>query len=160
MTIEEKILNLKKNFESKGLTLSLAESCTGGLLAAEIVKHPGVSSFFAGAVVSYATHVKEDLLDVPVHLLKTMGEVSGPVAIAMAQGAKQNMSSDWALSITGVAGPGGESKDKPVGTVCFAVVGPGFEQSIKKEFKIKNRNEIQQASIEFAIDFVLESLKL
>ncbi len=158
MVLDEKVLTLKKQFEERGFTLSLAESCTGGLLAAEIVKHGGVSSFFKGAVVSYAQDVKKDILYVPSHLLKTMGEVNGPVALAMAHGARYSMNSDWAISITGVAGPGGGSKTKPVGTVCFAVVGPCFEQSIKKEFKIKNRNEIQKASIEFAVDFILESL--
>ncbi len=157
MKTEEKVLNLKKHFDQNGITLSLAESCTGGLLSAEIVKFPGVSSFYLGSVVSYATTVKKNVLSVPSHLLKTLGEVSEPVALAMAQGVKEHLGSDWSLSITGVAGPGGGSEDKPVGTICFGIVGPGFERTVNKKFNIKNRNEIQKASIDFALDLIFES---
>ncbi len=157
--MNDKVMQLKEKFESKGMTLSLAESCTGGLLSSEIVKYPGVSSFFLGSVVSYAAQVKKSTLSVPEHLIKTLGEVSTPVALAMAKGVKAQLDTDWAVSITGIAGPGGGQKDKPVGTVCFAVVGPGFEKSIKKELNIKNRNEIQQASIDFALDYLLESFQ-
>ena len=157
--MNKQVLELKNIFEEKGMTLALAESCTGGMLSAEIVSEPGVSSFFMGSVVSYSSEVKKNVLDVPDHLIKTLGEVSLPVAKAMAQGVRDHLNSNWGVSITGIAGPNGGQKDKPVGTVCFAVVGPGFEKSIKKEFKIKNRNEIQQASIDFALDYLLESFQ-
>ena len=158
MKVEEKVLKLKEIFESKNMTLSLAESCTGGLLSAEIVRYPGVSSFYQGSVVSYSSKVKENILDVPPHLIKTLGEVSEPVALAMARGVKSQLESDWSVSITGVAGPGGGSEEKPVGTVCFGIVGPGFEQTVSQNFKIKNRTEIQQKSIAFALDLIFDSL--
>ncbi|HWB68636.1 MAG TPA: competence/damage-inducible protein A [Solirubrobacterales bacterium] len=102
-----------------GRRLALAESCSGGLMAARITNLPGSSSYFAGGVVAYDYRAKEDLLGVGRGLLEESGAVSPEVAEAMATGALQRFGADVAVAITGIAGPGGGSEEKPVGYVCF-----------------------------------------
>lgn len=102
-------------------TVSFAESCTGGLLSAALTELAGVSEVYLGSVVSYAYPAKIDLLGVDPEVLVTQGAVSPEVACQMAQGALDQFKSDWSVSITGIAGPGGATPTKPVGTVCFAV---------------------------------------
>ncbi|HEX4730834.1 MAG TPA: competence/damage-inducible protein A [Solirubrobacterales bacterium] len=113
-TIDEQVAKLLR-----GHRLGLAESCSGGLLAARITNVPGASDFFAGSAVTYAYEAKEDLLGVPKELLEEKGAVSPEVAEAMAIGALERFDADVAISITGIAGPGGGTEEKPVGTVCF-----------------------------------------
>jgi PncC family amidohydrolase len=154
---------LKKICAQRHWTIGTAESCTGGLLAAMITSEPSVSSFFRGGVVSYDGQVKADILEVPKTTMKTMGEVSLPVATAMARGARKKLKCDWAVSITGIAGPTGGTPQKPVGTVCFAVVGPGFEASSLKYFKTTAvgeniRKDIQRQAALFAFDFLLSAM--
>jgi PncC family amidohydrolase len=140
--------------------IGLAESCTGGLLSSWICAWPGVSKFYQGAVVSYARAVKEDVLQVPRPLISAHGEVSLPVARAMAAGAVTALSCDWAVSITGIAGPGGGSPGKPVGTVCFAVRGPGFENAVQQVFPASGgRQDIQRQAALFAFDFLLSAMR-
>ena len=98
-----------------------AESCTGGLLAARLTDRPGSSAYVAGGVVAYANEAKTELLGVEPELLASHGAVSEPVAEAMADGALNRFGADTAIAITGIAGPGGGTDDKPVGTVCFTV---------------------------------------
>jgi nicotinamide-nucleotide amidase len=101
----------------KGLTLSTAESCTGGLLANEITDIPGSSRYMAGGVVAYANEIKAELLDVSVTDLKRYGAVSKEVALQMADGVRKRLKTDIGISTTGIAGPDGGSAEKPVGTV-------------------------------------------
>jgi nicotinamide-nucleotide amidase len=108
----------------RGQTLAVAESCTGGGLGAALAAVPGASDVLLGGVIAYANSVKEGLLGVPAVLLEAHGAVSDPVAHAMAEGARRATGADWALAITGVAGPGGGSPEKPVGLVHIAVAGP------------------------------------
>ena len=108
----------------RGQTLAVAESCTGGGLGAALAAVPGASDVFLGGVIAYANSVKQGLLGVPADLLEAHGAVSDPVAQAMAQGVRRRTGSDWAQAITGVAGPGGGSAEKPVGLVHLAVAGP------------------------------------
>lgn len=103
----------------KGHRLGLAESCSGGLLAARITDLPGASEYMAGSVVAYANEAKADLLGVDPGLIAAKGAVSPEVAEAMAIGALERFGADVAVSITGIAGPGGGSEEKPVGYVCF-----------------------------------------
>lgn len=139
-------------------TLAFAESCTGGLLAAEFVKRAGVSSYFLGGVVAYSNELKKNILGVSESLLRTVGAVSSPVALEMAYGLKSLTGATWTVSITGIAGPAGGSSEKPVGTVHIAVVGPGFEEARRNIFP-GNRQQIQEASVKYAIEFLKQSIK-
>jgi nicotinamide-nucleotide amidase len=112
---------------SRGLTLATAESCTGGLVAARLTAVPGSSDVFRGSVVAYADDVKERELAVPAELLAAHGAVSAEVAAAMAAGVRQLLGTDVAVSVTGVAGPGGGTPEKPVGLVYLHASGPGGE---------------------------------
>ncbi|MEB3022031.1 competence/damage-inducible protein A [[Mycobacterium] crassicus] len=104
-----------------GRWIATAESCTAGMLAARLTDQPGASDYLAGGVVSYSNNAKEDLLGVDAALIAEHGAVSEPVAEAMAAGALRRFGADTAVAITGIAGPGGGTPDKPVGTVCFCV---------------------------------------
>ena len=114
-------------------TLSVAESCTGGGLGSELTAIPGSSDVLLGGVIAYSNAVKEHLLGVSAELLEQFGAVSDPVAQAMAKGVRHLTGSDWSMSVTGIAGPGGGSAEKPVGLVYIAVAGPDgcFSQPIR-----------------------------
>ena len=116
----------------KGLTLAVAESCTGGMLGELVTQVPGSSAWFLGGVISYAAGVKVSLLGVEESLIRKEGVVSEAVARAMARGARQTFSSDLALGITGVAGPDGGTPETPVGTVCLALAAPDGEYSFRR----------------------------
>jgi nicotinamide-nucleotide amidase len=119
--VEELVLSLAT---SQGLTLATAESCTGGLVAARLTSIPGSSASFVGGVVSYSDDVKRSELGVPEELLAAHGAVSAEVAAAMAEGAQERLRADVAVSVTGVAGPGGGTPEKPVGRVYLHAEGP------------------------------------
>ena len=104
---------------SRNWTVSLAESCTGGLVCATLTELAGSSEWFERGYITYSNEAKAECLDVPSHLIESYGAVSEEVAKAMAEGARMNSGSNVAISITGVAGPSGGSAEKPVGTVCF-----------------------------------------
>lgn len=110
-----------KLLEQRGLTLGLAESCTGGLVAELVTDHAGASSVFRGSAVTYANEAKIALVHVPAELIAAHGAVSEEVARAMAEGARRAFACDVALALTGIAGPGGGSDEKPVGLVHYAV---------------------------------------
>ena len=111
-------------FADRGLTVATAESCTGGLLAARLTERPGSSAWVLGGVTAYANSAKEQLLDVPVSVLAEHGAVSPEVAVALAEGARARFGADIGVGITGIAGPGGGTAEKPVGTVHLCVAGP------------------------------------
>jgi nicotinamide-nucleotide amidase len=115
---------LGRLLKERGETLALAESCTGGFLSHLITSVPGSSAYYIGGVVSYANAVKMEELGIPSDMLELNGAVSQPVAERMAQGVRMALRSDWAISTTGIAGPGGGTPGKPVGTVWVAVAGP------------------------------------
>ena len=112
----------------RGLTVATAESCTGGLLAARLTERPGSSAWVLGGVTAYANSAKEQLLDVPGSVLAEHGAVSPEVAAALAEGARARFGADVGVGITGVAGPGGGTAEKPVGTVHLCVAGPDGQQ--------------------------------
>jgi nicotinamide-nucleotide amidase len=142
----------------KGKTVSAAESCTGGLLSSMFTAIPGSSGCFLGSVVSYANEVKMKLLNVSENTLNTKGAVSEECAREMLAGIKALMDTDFALAVTGIAGPGGGSDEKPVGTVY---IGISSGENIKvTRFKFGgDRNTIQQRSAKAAIFMLLSELK-
>jgi PncC family amidohydrolase len=126
--VETIVLDLARE---SGLTISAAESCTGGLVAARLTSVPGSSDVFVGGVVAYGDTVKSGQLGVPGGLLERYGAVSAETAAAMASGAREALGSDVAISVTGVAGPGGGSEDKPVGLVYLHASGAGDELAVE-----------------------------
>ncbi len=120
----------------RGLTLSLAESCTGGLVSALLTRHPA-SDFLLGGVVAYANHIKTNLLGVDAGVLEALGAVSPEVAAQMAEGARRRFVSDLALSLTGIAGPSGGSEQKPLGLVYYALASDG--QTVVRDVNITGR---------------------
>lgn len=119
--VEQLVLSLA---EARGLRLATAESCTGGMVAARLTSVPGSSASFVGGVIAYADEVKRAELDVPEELLMAHGAVSAEVAAAMAEGARRRLGADIAVAVTGVAGPGGATPEKPVGRVYLHAAGP------------------------------------
>lgn len=153
----EKLQELIKSLRDQKLTVGFAESCTGGALSAFLTEQPGVSDIFLGSVVSYSNEAKMDLLGVSRDTLMQEGAVSEAVARQMAHGVRRQLKTDWSVAITGIAGPTGGTSGKPVGTVCFAIAGPGFESS-RKEFFSGDRKVIQQQSVDCAVSWLAETL--
>ena len=139
-------------------SLVFAESCTGGLLSSSITSIAGSSKVFKGSIISYSNELKQSLLNISEDLLKRYGAVSEEVAEAMATNAKEKLKSDWSIAISGIAGPSGGSKEKPVGLVYIAIAGPNDHiTKIKKIFNTaRNRIEIQTLSV----NVCLNSLRL
>lgn len=135
---------------SRNWTISLAESCTGGLVCATLTELAGSSEWFERGYITYSNAAKAECLDVPIELIQSHGAVSEPVAKAMAVGARINSGSNVAISITGVAGPSGGSVEKPVGTVCF---GWTIENQVltKTMHFDGDRQMIRQQATEFAL---------
>ena len=119
--LEQKTIEL---LLAQTLTIAVAESCTGGLLAKRLTDMPGASAAFIGGAVAYANEAKTVLLGVPAALIAEFGAVSEAVAKAMAEGVRTRLGSDFSLGITGVAGPDGGTAEKPVGTVYIALASP------------------------------------
>ena len=118
----------------RGLTLATAESCTGGLIATRVTDVPGSSDVFLGSIVAYADDVKSASLRVPTEVLARHGAVSAETAAAMAVGARAVLGADVAVAVTGVAGPGGGTAEKPVGLVFLHAIGPGGELARRLDF--------------------------
>jgi len=120
-TVEHALIG---TLRERGLTLALAESCTGGMVAMRVTSVPGASDVFLGGVVCYANAVKRDMLGIPQEMLDQHGAVSAPCAKAMAEGVRERLGADIAVSVTGIAGPGGGTPQKPVGLVFIGVSTP------------------------------------
>lgn len=134
-----------KLLKEHGLTLSAAESCTGGEIAHLITTVPGSSSYFLGSVTSYAIHVKETVLGVPSSIIEKHGVVSSEVAAAMAEGVRKLTGSDYSVSTTGVAGPGADG-DIPEGTVWIGVATPKGTYTVKYNYKNDRKRNIERFS--------------
>ncbi len=117
--VVEAAVALGRALQSRGWTIATAESCTGGSIARALTEIAGSSEWFERGFVTYSDHAKTDLLGVPPEVVANCGAVSEAVAARMAEGALKNSRAQFALSVTGIAGPGGATPDKPVGTVCF-----------------------------------------
>ena len=144
--------------EARGLLVATAESCTGGMVAAALTDIPGSSSVVERGFVTYSNAAKAECLGVPVVLLDSHGAVSEPVARAMAEGALANSPADLAISITGVAGPGGGSAEKPEGLVHFACARRGAETiHARIEFGPLGRDQVRAASVRQALSMLLRA---
>ena len=143
---------------ARGLTLATAESCTGGLVAGALTAVPGSSAVVDRGFVTYSNAAKIDLLGVPAALLEAHGAVSEPVARAMAAGALGRSPAQVAVSVTGVAGPGGGSADKPVGLVHFGAAGPSGVVHVEHRFGDPGRDEIRLASVRVALGLLLDRI--
>jgi len=137
----------------RGETLATAESCTGGLLASRITDVAGSSAYFMGGVVCYTAAAKRDLVHVDAKLIAANGEVSEEVARALARGARERFGTTWGVGITGIAGPGGGSEAKPVGTVHIAVAGPRGEDH-RKLFWPMERSLFKRFATQWALDLL------
>ena len=139
--------------------LATAESCTGGWVAASITAIAGSSEWFERGFVTYSNEAKREMLGVPAELIERHGAVSEEVARAMAQGALRRSRAQIALSITGVAGPGGGSEDKPVGLVCFGWARGNLTQVVETKSFSGDREAVRRAAVQHALQGVLAELK-
>ena len=146
---------LVKVLTEKNLTCATAESCTGGGVGYAITSVSGASAVFWGGVISYDNSVKRDVLGVPAETLETKGAVSSECASAMADGVRQRMGTDLAVSITGIAGPGGGTTEKPVGLVWFGVASKADVRAEKMIFS-GDRDAVRSSAIEHALQLLLK----
>jgi nicotinamide-nucleotide amidase len=140
-----------------GLTIATAESCTGGLLGGAITDVTGSSDVYAGGAITYSDESKSTILGVDPALVATFGAVSEPVARAMAVGARDVLGADFAVSITGVAGPGGGTDEKPVGTVWFGLADPGGVRAELRRFT-GDRDTVRERAVVTALDLLRRAL--
>jgi nicotinamide-nucleotide amidase len=151
--VEEEELHdaLLRLLAARKLTISTAESLTGGMVAQRICQVPGASAFFMGGVIAYDNRIKQELLDVPAEMLAQCGAVSSQVAEAMARGCRQRLKTDLAISTTGIAGPGGATPTKPVGLVFVGLAWNGGERSLQYNW-LGTRQEIQSRTANMALN--------
>ena len=139
----------------RGKTLATAESLTGGGIGAALTSVSGASAVYKGGIISYTNEIKHKLLGVPMEILKEYGAVSAPTAKAMAEGARKALEADVAVSVTGLAGPGGDEYDNPVGTVFI-----GYEDASHAEVRrfcfTGSREDVRRQTIEAALKLILE----
>ena len=151
---------LVKELSSRRLTISTAESCTGGLIAKSITDISGASEVFWGGVVSYDNSVKENVLRVKHETLTSYGAVSAQTACEMAEGVRNLCKTDIGISTTGIAGPGGGTKEKPVGTVYVAIATKdGVSSTLLQINPQLSRDEIRQSTVCKLISMVVEKIR-
>jgi PncC family amidohydrolase len=141
-----------------GLRLAVAESCTGGLIGHRLTNVPGSSYYYMGSVTAYAYEAKVRLLGVSWASLETFGAVSQEVAIEMACGVRRSLEADIGLSVTGIAGPGGGSADKPVGLTWIGFSSPGGEEAHRFVWQ-GDRLQVKEQSAEAALRILVEYLQ-
>jgi nicotinamide-nucleotide amidase len=138
----------------RGKKLALAESCTGGCIAHQITNVPGASKILLGGVVAYSNGAKQRFLGVRPETLKQRGAVSEAVAREMAEGARKKFGADFAIAVTGIAGPGGGTKAKPVGTV-FIALASDFETVVKRKLNCFGREKFKEITANQALALLL-----
>jgi nicotinamide-nucleotide amidase len=153
MEMEDLAKSAGELLKKTGLTLSLAESCTGGLIAHRITNISGSSNYFLGGVVAYSNEAKEKILGVPHETLLRYGAVSENTALAMAEGVRTFSGIEVGLSATGIAGPTGGTPDKPVGTVWLAARVGDRERVVCRRF-LGDRDQIRRRAAQSALDLV------
>jgi PncC family amidohydrolase len=154
-------LQIGKLLRERKLKLSLAESCTGGLLGDRITNLPGSSEYFWGSLVTYAYEAKAALLHVSWESLNTYGAVSRETVLEMARGARKAFHTDIAVSVSGIAGPGGGTEEKPVGTTWIGLVDEEGEWTRSFQFegdRLANKASAAEAALRFLLDYLEERL--
>ncbi|TAK15801.1 MAG: competence/damage-inducible protein A [Acidobacteria bacterium] len=145
--------------KARALTIGVAESCTGGLVAGRLTDVPGSSAYVRGGVMAYSNGVKSGTLGVPAELIAQHGAVSEPVALAMAEGVRRTLGADVGVAVTGIAGPDGGTPEKPVGTVWFAVAGPEGDTETYKRVVPGDRQVVRAWAVMVALDLVRRALR-
>lgn len=153
--LEERVKDL---FVRKGLTLAAAESCTGGFISSRLTDVPGSSAYFIGGIVSYANSAKVELLGVPSAVIREHGAVSERTARLMAQGVRRRFPADIGIAVTGIAGPGGGTKEKPAGLVYMAVAAGKGVESTKRLFS-GTRLQIKKKTADAALRMALTAAR-
>ncbi len=143
---------------ARRLTIAAAESCTGGLMLSRLTDVPGSSAYVLGGAVAYSNALKTTAAGVPEELIVTHGAVSEPVAVALAEGIRERTGADVAVGITGIAGPGGGSPEKPVGTVVVAAIVPGLPARVRRFALPGGRPQIKFLAAQAALDMVRRAL--
>ncbi len=152
------IEKISKKLHENNLTLVSAESCTGGWVAKRITDLAGSSTVFDRGFVTYSNEAKQDMLGVSAKTLDRHGAVSEQVVIEMVEGALKNSQADIAVSISGIAGPGGGTIEKPVGTVCFAWMKRG-EKPLAKTLLIEgDRDQVRKRAVEFSLEELIKQI--
>jgi nicotinamide-nucleotide amidase len=152
---------LKKLFsllEENSFSLAVAESCTGGLLGAKLTERPGSSLYFVGGIIAYSNKIKSSLLGVEENLLSRYGAVSEQVAARMAVGVRKRFDTPFSISTTGIAGPGGGSKEKPVGLVYIGVSCPSGTKVVKNNFD-GERPQVRTQTVTTALDLAIQNIE-
>ena len=155
--MEKLELRVGIHLNERKLTLSTAESCTGGLVASRITDVSGSSAYFLGGIVAYSYEAKAALLDVSWDTLNGKGAVSRETVIEMARGARKALGADIAVSVSGIAGPGGGTPDKPVGTVWIGLSTPSGEEArhfVWDGDRIQNKHLSSEAALQFVLDYL------
>jgi nicotinamide-nucleotide amidase len=160
--IEEDVLHLAQitveQLRSKGVMLTTAESCTGGLIAGVLTAIPGSSEVVHGGFVTYSNQAKSEMLGIDPDLIEEHGAVSKKVACAMAEGAQRETKTQISIAVTGIAGPGGATPGKPVGTVHFACADGKNTKHIARAFGDIGRDEVREETVRVALTLVLACL--
>lgn len=155
--MENSVDILSAILKKKELTLSIAESCTGGMITAAITDRAGSSSFFDRGFITYSNQAKIEMLSVPEDLIKTYGAVSIECAESMAMGALKNSSADIAVSVTGIAGPGGCSEEKPVGLVYIGIATLSHHSFVKEYNFSGNRASVREQAAKTALSLLIDA---
>ena len=142
----------------RGLTIAAAESCTGGLLMSRLTDIAGSSDYVLGGAVTYSNALKTTLAGVSPSLIETHGAVSEPVAVALAEGVRERTGASLGLGITGIAGPGGGTVEKPVGTVAIALTGKGLNSRVRTFSFFGGRPQVKFQATQAALDMVRRGL--
>ena len=157
-SVSEALHLVRELLQTRELTIATAESCTAGLLAGRLTDRAGSSAWVRGGVVAYSNEAKHDLVGVPTDMIERHGAVSEEVAVALADGARRQLGADIGVGITGVAGPGGGTAEKPVGLVHICVAGPGGHLT-RAPVLPGGRSQVRARSVTFALHLVREALQ-
>jgi nicotinamide-nucleotide amidase len=155
-TIRGQASRLIDALRARGEMIVTAESCTGGLIAAALTDIAGSSDAVFGGYVTYDNRAKIELIEVNAELIGRCGAVSEPVAVAMAEGARATAGAEVSVAVTGIAGPGGGSDEKPIGLVYLACTTARGTTVIERRFGDIGRQQVREATVEAALDLVLE----